>query len=69
MTKKTWTLAAIGVLALAGGADGMDFVRGLLADAPQHLSEHGVLMLDSPVSGGVKGAMAGTMRGASVSGA
>jgi len=33
-------------LALAGGRDGMDFVRRLLADAPQHLSEHGVLVLE-----------------------
>jgi len=33
-------------LALAGGSDGMDFVRRLLADAPQHLSEHGVLVLE-----------------------
>jgi ribosomal protein L3 glutamine methyltransferase len=33
-------------LALAGGADGMDFVRGLLRDAPAHLSEHGVLVLE-----------------------
>ena len=33
-------------LALAGGADGMDFVRQLLADAPAQLSEHGVLVLE-----------------------
>lgn len=33
-------------LALAGGADGMDFVRGLLRDAPACLSEHGVLVLE-----------------------
>ena len=33
-------------LALAGGADGMDFVRQLLADAPQHLAEQGVLVLE-----------------------
>lgn len=33
-------------LALAGGADGMDFVRGLLAQAPAHLSEDGVLVLE-----------------------
>ncbi|WP_296871918.1 50S ribosomal protein L3 N(5)-glutamine methyltransferase [Tibeticola sp.] len=33
-------------LALAGGADGMDFVRRLLREAPQHLSEHGVLVLE-----------------------
>jgi ribosomal protein L3 glutamine methyltransferase len=33
-------------LALAGGADGMDFVRGLLRDAPSRLSGHGVLVLE-----------------------
>lgn len=33
-------------LALAGGTDGMDFVRGLLGTAPAHLSEHGVLVLE-----------------------
>lgn len=33
-------------LALAGGVDGMDFVRRLLADAPRCLSEHGVLVLE-----------------------
>ncbi|UDF34070.1 UNVERIFIED_ORG: 50S ribosomal protein L3 N(5)-glutamine methyltransferase [Shinella sp. XGS7] len=33
-------------LALAGGADGMDFVRTLLAQAPAHLSEDGVLVLE-----------------------
>ncbi len=33
-------------LALAGGTDGMDFVRQLLAAAPRHLSEHGVLVLE-----------------------
>jgi ribosomal protein L3 glutamine methyltransferase len=33
-------------LALAGGADGMDFVRGLLRDAPAHMSEHAVLVLE-----------------------
>ena len=33
-------------LALAGGADGMDFIRRLLADAPQYLREHGVLVLE-----------------------
>ncbi|MFN5049395.1 50S ribosomal protein L3 N(5)-glutamine methyltransferase [Roseateles sp.] len=33
-------------LALAGGADGMDFVRDLLAQAPRHLSEDGVLVLE-----------------------
>lgn len=33
-------------LALAGGADGMDFIRQLLHDAPAHLSAHGVLVLE-----------------------
>ena len=33
-------------LALAGGADGMDFIRRLLADAPARMSEHGVLVLE-----------------------
>jgi len=33
-------------LALAGGTDGMDFVRGLLRDAPSRLSPHGVLVLE-----------------------
>lgn len=33
-------------LALAGGEDGMDFIRGLLADAPARMSEHGVLVLE-----------------------
>jgi len=33
-------------LALAGGVDGMDFIRGLIARAPVHLTEHGVLVLE-----------------------
>ena len=33
-------------LALAGGSDGMDFIRRLLKDAPQHMSEHAVLLLE-----------------------
>ena len=33
-------------LALAGGADGMDFVRPLLRDLPAHLSADGVLVLE-----------------------
>lgn len=33
-------------LALAGGADGMDFVRPLLAELPQVLRENGVLILE-----------------------
>ncbi len=33
-------------LALAGGHDGMDFIRTLLRDAPAHMSEHGVLVLE-----------------------
>ncbi|MBL0391332.1 50S ribosomal protein L3 N(5)-glutamine methyltransferase [Ramlibacter monticola] len=33
-------------LALAGGADGMDFVRALLRDAPARMSEDAVLVLE-----------------------
>ncbi len=33
-------------LALAGGADGMDFIRGLLRDAPACMTEHAVLVLE-----------------------
>jgi ribosomal protein L3 glutamine methyltransferase len=33
-------------LALAGGADGMDFVRQLFADAPSRMSEDAVLVLE-----------------------
>ena len=33
-------------LALAGGTDGMDFVRQLLKDAPACMSEHAVLVLE-----------------------
>jgi ribosomal protein L3 glutamine methyltransferase len=33
-------------LALAGGEDGMDFVRGLLRDAPARLNDQGVLVLE-----------------------
>jgi ribosomal protein L3 glutamine methyltransferase len=33
-------------LALAGGADGMDFIRHLLRDAPAQMSEHAVLVLE-----------------------
>jgi ribosomal protein L3 glutamine methyltransferase len=33
-------------LALAGGADGMDFVRTLLREAPVHLKAQGVLVLE-----------------------
>jgi len=33
-------------LALAGGADGMDFIRKLLADLPDRLSPQGVLVLE-----------------------
>jgi ribosomal protein L3 glutamine methyltransferase len=33
-------------LALAGGTDGMDFVRQLFADAPARMSEHAVLVLE-----------------------
>jgi ribosomal protein L3 glutamine methyltransferase len=34
------------VLALAGGDDGMDFIRSLLRDAPAHLTPDGVLVLE-----------------------
>ena len=33
-------------LALAGGADGMDFIRRLLREAAQHLTPDGVLVLE-----------------------
>ncbi|MGS0753780.1 50S ribosomal protein L3 N(5)-glutamine methyltransferase [Roseateles sp. GG27B] len=33
-------------LALDGGPDGMDFIRRLLAEAPNYLNEHGVLVLE-----------------------
>jgi ribosomal protein L3 glutamine methyltransferase len=33
-------------LALAGGADGMDFIRPLLAQAAQHINDDGVLVLE-----------------------
>ncbi len=33
-------------IALAGGVDGMDFVRGLLRSASAHLAPHGVLVLE-----------------------
>ena len=33
-------------LALAGGADGMDFIRELLRDAPGHMAEQAVLVLE-----------------------
>ena len=33
-------------LALAGGEDGMDFIRPLLREAPRHMSEHAVLVLE-----------------------
>ena len=33
-------------MALAGGADGMDFIRNLLRDAPSRLSPEGVLVLE-----------------------
>ena len=33
-------------LALAGGADGMDFIRQLLQDAPSRMSENAVLILE-----------------------
>lgn len=33
-------------LALAGGNDGMDFIRQMLRDAPAHMREHAVLVLE-----------------------
>jgi ribosomal protein L3 glutamine methyltransferase len=33
-------------LALAGGDDGMDFIRHMLRDAPAHMREHAVLVLE-----------------------
>ena len=33
-------------LALAGGEDGMDFIRQMLCDTPAHMSEHAVLVLE-----------------------
>jgi ribosomal protein L3 glutamine methyltransferase len=33
-------------LALAGGADGMDFIRTLLRDAPAHMAQEAVLVLE-----------------------
>ena len=33
-------------LALAGGSDGMDFIRRLLQTAPMHMTEHAVLVLE-----------------------
>ena len=33
-------------LALAGGADGMDFIRSLLRDAPAHMNDQAVLVLE-----------------------
>ena len=33
-------------LALAGGTDGMDFIRGLLQAAPTHMSEHAIMILE-----------------------
>jgi len=33
-------------LALAGGTDGMDFIRRLLSEAPSRMSEDGVLVLE-----------------------
>lgn len=34
------------VLALAGGSDGMDFIRTLLRDAPAHMNQQAVLVLE-----------------------
>lgn len=33
-------------MALSGGTDGMDFIRHLLRDAPKHMTDHAVLVLE-----------------------
>ena len=43
MTSRTWSAPA---LALAGGDDGMDLVRRIVADAPLHMSDDAVLVLE-----------------------
>jgi ribosomal protein L3 glutamine methyltransferase len=46
MSKLPAEFKAEPALALAGGEDGMDFIRQLLRDAPAHMSEHAVLVLE-----------------------
>lgn len=41
-------------LALDGGADGLDIIRRLLADAPRHLSPRGLILLEIESSQGAK---------------
>jgi ribosomal protein L3 glutamine methyltransferase len=46
MTELPAEFKAEPALALAGGDDGMDFIRQLLRDAPAHMSENAVLVLE-----------------------
>ncbi len=46
MTELPAEFKAEPALALAGGDDGMDFIRQMLRDAPAHMSEHAVLVLE-----------------------
>jgi ribosomal protein L3 glutamine methyltransferase len=46
MTELPAEFKAEPALALAGGADGMDLIRQMLRDAPAHMSEHAVLVLE-----------------------
>ncbi len=46
MTELPAEFKAEPALALAGGDDGMDFIRQMLRDAPAHMSENAVLVLE-----------------------
>ena len=46
MTELPTEFKAEPALALAGGDDGMDFIRQMLRDAPAHMSENAVLVLE-----------------------
>ena len=46
MTELPAEFKAEPALALAGGEDGMDFIRQMLRDAPAHMSENAVLVLE-----------------------
>ncbi|CAN1516046.1 HemK Methylase of polypeptide chain release factors [Burkholderiaceae bacterium] len=46
MTELPAEFKAEPALALAGGTDGMDFIRQMLRDAPAHMSENAVLVLE-----------------------
>jgi ribosomal protein L3 glutamine methyltransferase len=46
MTELPAEFKAEPALALAGGDDGMDFIRLMLRDAPAHMREHAVLVLE-----------------------